>query len=30
VIKEPQFGDTSDNVDHLNRSDSLSISFVEV
>ncbi|KAH0728098.1 hypothetical protein KY284_003963 [Solanum tuberosum] len=29
VIKEPQFGDTSDNVDHLNRSDSLSISFVE-
>ncbi|KAK4729766.1 hypothetical protein R3W88_022754 [Solanum pinnatisectum] len=29
VIKEPQFGDTNGNVDHLNRSASLSISFVE-
>ncbi|WMV50754.1 hypothetical protein MTR67_044139 [Solanum verrucosum] len=29
MIKEPQFGGTNDNVDHLNMSDSLSISFVE-
>ena len=28
VIKKPQFGDTNENVDHLNKSDSLSISFV--
>uniref|UniRef100_M1DNY6 Uncharacterized protein n=1 Tax=Solanum tuberosum TaxID=4113 RepID=M1DNY6_SOLTU len=29
VIKKPQFGGTNENVDHLNRSDSLSISFVQ-
>ncbi|KAH0693027.1 hypothetical protein KY285_020124 [Solanum tuberosum] len=28
VIKKPQFGDTNENVDHLNKSDTLSISFV--
>ncbi|KAH0776600.1 hypothetical protein KY290_008011 [Solanum tuberosum] len=29
VIKKPQFGGTNDNVDHLNRSDSLSISSIK-
>uniref|UniRef100_M1DSG6 Uncharacterized histidine-rich protein DDB_G0274557 n=1 Tax=Solanum tuberosum TaxID=4113 RepID=M1DSG6_SOLTU len=29
VIKKPQFGGTNDNVDHLNRSDSLSMSCVD-
>ncbi|KAH0650282.1 hypothetical protein KY284_030194 [Solanum tuberosum] len=29
VIKKPQLGGTNGNVDHLNRSDSLSVSFVE-
>lgn len=29
MIKEPQFGDADNNINHLSRSDSLSTSFVE-
>lgn len=29
MIEEPQFGGTNDNIDYVNRSESLSMSFVD-